>query len=371
MPSLRRLNVRHVNEAPRRPLPNSGRCQPVSQAIGAWFGERWSFPRWKPHSCRCFEPPFASDCAFGVGASLVAPAAFALEHFSIGQRDWLRLPLCHASPLPCKRGCAPPLPASVAEAPCAVATALYKAEFGVLASCCVVLALHGSASPPRRAGRSAIQTVFFLLAALAAVNCSCWSALHAPANARWSFGLKRGLVIHTSPFQLHTSALRRSLPWPALAGAPRAAGFAARILGYGHRSSFGRSTSIASIELVRSASRVAIGPLPCPSPSDAIQAPRPSFARSSMIGLPSASSSFRVANRDVLSAASRTHPVGTSTQVPPGVETLSLRQHPFARRRILPRLRRLPAAAALTLALVGVIVAAARPLAVYAHQRRV
>ena len=29
------------------------------------------------------------------------------------------------------------------------------------------------------------------------------------------------------------------LPWPALAGAPRAAGFAARILGYGHSSSFG------------------------------------------------------------------------------------------------------------------------------------
>lgn len=26
------------------------------------------------------------------------------------------------------------------------------------------------------------------------------------------------------------------------------------------------------------------------------------------------------------------HPVGTSTQVPPGVETRSLRQHPFARR---------------------------------------
>jgi hypothetical protein len=122
------------------------------------------------------------------------------------------------------------------------------------------------------------------------------------------------------------------LPWPALAAAPRAAGFAARILGYGHRSSFGDSTSIASVGLIRRASHVAIGPLPCPAPSDAIQAPRPSFARSSMIGLPSASSSFRVANRDVLSAASRTPTVGTSTQVPPGVETLSLRQHPFARR---------------------------------------
>ena len=96
------------------------------------------------------------------------------------------------------------------------------------------------------------------------------------------------------------------LPWPALAGAPRAAGFAARILGYGHRSSFGRSTSIALVGLVRGASRVAIGPLPCPPPSDAIRAPRPSFARSSMIGLPSASSSFRVANPDVLSAARRT-----------------------------------------------------------------
>lgn len=38
-------------------------------------------------------------------------------------------------------------------------------------------------------------------------------------------------------------------------------------------------------------------------------------------------------------------PVGTSTQVPPGVETRSLRQHPFARRCILQRLWRLPAAA--------------------------
>ena len=112
-------------------------------------------------------------------------------------------------------------------------------------------------------------------------------------------------MIHTSPFQLHTSALRRSLPWPALAGAPRAAGFAARILGYGHRSSFGDSTSIASIELVRCASRVGVGPLPCPAPSDAIRAPRPSFRRSSMPAVPSASSSFPVANRDILSAANR------------------------------------------------------------------
>ena len=104
------------------------------------------------------------------------------------------------------------------------------------------------------------------------------------------------------------------------------------------------------LNLVRRSSRVSVGPLPCPAPSDAIRAPRPSFARSSMIGLPSASSSFPVANRNVLSAASRTPSVGTSTQVPPGVETLSLRQHPFARRCILPRLRRLPAAAELPLA---------------------
>ena len=41
--------------------------------------------------------------------------------------------------------------------------------------------------------------------------------------------------------------------------------------------------------------------------------------------------------------------VGASTQVPPGVETLLLRQHLFARRCILQRLRRLPAAAVLTL----------------------
>ena len=87
-----------------------------------------------------------------------------------------------------------------------------------------------------------------------------------------------------------------------------------------------------------------------PCAENAIQAPRPSFARSSMIGLPSASSSFPVANGDVLSAPNRTHSVGKSLQVPPGVETLSLRQHPFARRCILPRLRRLPAAAGFPLA---------------------
>ena len=95
------------------------------------------------------------------------------------------------------------------------------------------------------------------------------------------------------------------LPWPALAVAPLAAGFATRILGYGHRSSFGDSTSIASIESVRRASRVAVGSLPCPAAFGRHPAPRPSFARSSMIGLPSASGSFRVANGDVLSAASR------------------------------------------------------------------
>ncbi len=43
-------------------------------------------------------------------------------------------------------------------------------------------------------------------------------------------------------------------------------------------------------------------PAASPSPSDANRAPRPSFARSSMIGLPSASSSFRTASRDVISA---------------------------------------------------------------------
>ena len=43
-------------------------------------------------------------------------------------------------------------------------------------------------------------------------------------------------------------------------------------------------------------------------------------------------------------------PVGTSTHVPPGVATLLLRLHPCARRCILRRLRRHPAAAWLTLA---------------------
>ena len=88
------------------------------------------------------------------------------------------------------------------------------------------------------------------------------------------------------------------LPWPALAGAPRAAGFAARILGYGHRSVLGRSTSTALIELDGVASRVAIGPLPCPAPSDAIRAPRPSFRRSSMPAVPAAAWSFPTADAD-------------------------------------------------------------------------
>ena len=60
------------------------------------------------------------------------------------------------------------------------------------------------------------------------------------------------------------------------------------------------------LALVRGASRVAIGPLPCPAPSDAIRAPRPSFRRSSMTAVPAASGSFRVANRDILSATNRT-----------------------------------------------------------------
>jgi hypothetical protein len=52
-------------------------------------------------------------------------------------------------------------------------------------------------------------------------------------------------------------------------------------------------------------SRFGIGPLPCPSPSDAIQAPRPSFRRSSMPAVPSASTSFRVAKANGLSAPDR------------------------------------------------------------------
>jgi hypothetical protein len=47
------------------------------------------------------------------------------------------------------------------EATCAVATALKKKEFGLRASCCVSLALRGSASPPRRAHRSAVHAGIF------------------------------------------------------------------------------------------------------------------------------------------------------------------------------------------------------------------
>jgi hypothetical protein len=91
-----------------------------------------------------------------------------------------------------------------------------------------------------------------------------------------------------------TPTLRKKQKTKPEENLPVAAGFAARILGYGHRSSFGHSTSTASMKLVRGASRVAISPLPCPPPSDAIQAPRPSFRRSSMPAVPSASSSFPV-----------------------------------------------------------------------------
>jgi hypothetical protein len=110
-----------------------------------------------------------------------------------------------------------------------------------------------------------------------------------------------------------------------------AAGFAARILDYGHRRldrSGWRIVRLSNFTL-RRRSR-----LPCPPPSDAIRAPRPSFARSSMIGLPSASSSFRFPTETFSPLPAALHSVGTSTQVPPGVETLFLRQHPFARRRI-------------------------------------
>jgi hypothetical protein len=57
------------------------------------------------------------------------------------------------------------------------------------------------------------------------------------------------------------SCLRRAAHSPCrpLLACAVAAGFATRIFGDGHRSSFSHSTSIASIELVRGASRVAVG----------------------------------------------------------------------------------------------------------------
>jgi hypothetical protein len=51
-----------------------------------------------------------------------------------------------------------------------------------------------------------------------------------------------------------------------------------------------------------------------------------------MPAVPSAPSSFRVANRDVLSAANRTHSVGTSNQVPPRRVTVCLRSRSLSRR---------------------------------------
>ena len=109
-------------------------------------------------------------------------------------------------------------------------------------------------------------------------------------------------------FELPSLPPRRSLSLPSAArlrcgrwvrcANPRLRASAAWSIGLENRSAFKLLTS--NFALWRRSR------LPCPAPSDAIRAPRPSFRRSSMPAVPSASSSFRVANRDVLSAASRT-----------------------------------------------------------------
>ena len=94
-------------------------------------------------------------------------------------------------------------------------------------------------------------------------------------------------------------------------------GSLALVLGYGQRSIVGDSSRTTSMRFDCASSVFGIGPLPCPAPSDAIQAPRPSFRRSSMPAVPSASSSFRVASGDGLSAPNRgTHPAKTLRQLP-------------------------------------------------------
>jgi hypothetical protein len=62
--------------------------------------ERWSVSagvawRWKPYSCRCFEPPFASDCAFG-GRGIVRSAS----RFGIGESTLAPSGVASAAPLP-------------------------------------------------------------------------------------------------------------------------------------------------------------------------------------------------------------------------------------------------------------------------------
>jgi len=97
----------------------------------------------------------------------------------------------------------------------------------------------------------------------------------------------------------------------------RSLGSLALVLGFGQRSisgDFGPN----SFEVVAcDSSFLRIGPLPCRAPSDAIQAPRPSFRRSSMLAVPSASTSFRFAKANSLFAPNlRTHPAKTLRRLP-------------------------------------------------------
>lgn len=167
--------------------------------------------------------------------------------------------------------------------------------------------------------------------------CPCAPARNAPGNRSLveSVGTRLGDATVFS-FSCRFLCFAAHSPCPPLLACAVAAGplrvfrlraSAAGSLSLENRSAFKLDTSNFTLLVAQPPS------MPCAE--NAIQALRPSFARSSMIGLPAAASSSRVANRDVLSAASRnaaTDPVGTSTRVPAGVETLLLPQHRFARR---------------------------------------
>jgi hypothetical protein len=87
--------------------------------------------RWKPHSCRWFWAAFCIGLRVwrqGLGR-LVGNAHRVGRVNRRGNVLGFEAPLCHAPPLPCKRGRAPPLPAPLVPRS-AVATALKKTEFG-------------------------------------------------------------------------------------------------------------------------------------------------------------------------------------------------------------------------------------------------
>jgi hypothetical protein len=263
-------------------------CASIDSALGQSdpSGERFQLSwqgngpmRFERRACRWFEPPFADGLrVWRRGQVSGVRAELALD-------EWLGVPAANPSKPPISprsatalqqgwrftapglhrlRRCARSLPPSK------------KRNLAIQARCCPVAGIHAL-----RSGSGTLR-----------------------ANARlldWvgaSFGYSRFLLLAAvfTAAPLALLALRCSPAlWPLGCCA---------ILGYGQRSFTIDSSRTASNTLAHDSNCFFIGPLPCPAPSDAIRAPRPSFRRSSMPAVPSASNSFHLANGDRLSASS-------------------------------------------------------------------